>query len=946
MLRVCRSPAVNTAVCLVRTHRTRQIARHLHSTSSTGKRVTRGFFDEIFNNEQEKPEPSALNDLVDDLAPVGNTNGTQGAKGKRKALEPRDDTSGSVVLDAVREYTKRHPTCVLLMQVGDFFELYEEHARQYAPLLDLRLTRREMASGSVADFSGFPVRSLDRYLDQLVNRLGCRVALCEQVGTTPTTRGGTLERRITRIITPGTVIEENFLDAQTNNYLLAVLPTSTLDDKAQVGLAWVDISVGELTTQCTDMHALKDDIARIRPRELVLPEYMRPLTDMQDGDAFNPLGDLLASYPDISLTYQAQETFDSHAGQRVILDALQAKKLLDLETLGDLTAPEKAASMALFTYLKNTYMEDDIKIQGFVRLNAEDTLRIDSAAMNSLELFKSLKDGKTADSLLSVLDSTTTSAGSRLLARWLAAPLTSQAAIEKRQDIVEFFASDAYVLHDIRDRIRQSSDAQRAMQRIALQRGRYSDLVEIKTTLSAIQNIKELLDGAFQRMHNALPSAQASLQNFLQDMQPLQDLTTHLTAALNDDYILGTDTKAKSYGNVHPGFDARLSRACKQLDKLQQRRDAFQQQLRALCGNSASLLSTTAYRHVIEVNATRADKLTEAYEAMLINKTKTKHRYQVAEWTELSIKLESTETRIVDIENQVLRETMERVMAESDKIVKSCRALAELDILVGFAWLARERRYVRPKMELSKKIEIKGGRHPVIENKLARKGRDFIQNDCILDKERIWLLTGPNMGGKSTFLRQNAIMVLMAHMGSFIPAQSARIGIADRIFSRVGSADNLAQDQSTFMVEMTETATILRHATERSVVIMDEVGRGTSTKDGISLAYAILEYLHNMVGSRTLFATHYHELADMTSGWEDLQAYKTSLHEDRNGGFSFIHRVQPGVCRQSHGLKVARLSGIPSAVVDKASQVWESLEVVLNSNNSQGQVDDNRNQNR
>lgn len=767
-----------------------------------------------------------------------------------------------------------------------------------------------MASGSVADFSGFPIRSLDRYLDQLVNRLGCRVALCEQVGTGPTTRGGTLERRITRIITPGTVIEENFLDAQANNYLLAVLPTSTLDEKAHVGLAWVDISVGELTTQCTNMYSLKDDIARIRPRELVLPEYMRPSTSMQDGDAFNPLGDLLASYPDISLTYQAQDTFDAHAGQRVILDAFQAKKLVDLETLGDLTAPEKAASMALFTYLKSTYMEDTIKIQGFVRLNAEDTLRIDSAAMNSLELFKSLKDGKTADSLLSVLDNTTTSAGSRLLARWLAAPLTSHAAIEKRQDIVEFFTSDPYVLHDIRDRIRQSADAQRAMQRIALQRGRYSDLVEIKTTLTAMQNIKELLEGTFQqRMHNAPPGAQASLQDFLKDMQPLHDLIDHLTAALNDDYILGTDAKTKSYGNVQPDFDARLLRAYKQLDKLHQRRDVFQQELRALCGNSASLLSSTAYRHVIEVNATRADKLTEAYQAMLINKTKTKHRYQVAEWTELSIKLESTETRVVDIENQVLRETMERVMAESDRIVKSCRALAELDILVGFAWLACERRYVRPKMEVSGKIEIRGGRHPVIENKLARKGRDFVQNDCVLDKERIWLLTGPNMGGKSTFLRQNAIMVLMAHMGCFVPAHEARIGIADRIFSRVGSADNLAQDQSTFMVEMTETATILRHATERSVVIMDEVGRGTSTKDGISLAYAILEYLHNMVGSRTLFATHYHELADMTSGWEDLQAYKTSLQEDEHGGFSFIHSVQPGVCRQSHGLKVARLSG-------------------------------------
>ncbi|KAI9478582.1 MAG: DNA mismatch repair protein MutS [Benjaminiella poitrasii] len=830
-------------------------------------------------------------------------------------LDHVEISTGSIVLDTVREYTKKHPLCVLLVQVGDFYELYESHATRYASQLDLKLTKKLIAANTVVDFAGFPSRSLDRYLDILVNRLQCKVALCEQLG--PVSRQDKsivgMQRRITRIITPGTVIEERFLDSNQYNYLLSIFP-----GQEAIGLAWVDISIGEFVMQQTTIANLKDDLARIGPREIILPDSMcpsDPVLDQSliDQEGHDPITKLLMNDPssNFALSYQPTHHYDAAKAGRTFNILFRRFSA----TAPNFSNDELAAGMALMHYVNETHVNRKPKWQTPSRFDVQQSVRIDSAAMSSLELLKSLQ-GKRVDSLLGTLDRTSTSAGSRLLTRWITSPLTSIDDIKKRQDVVEFFTKDRFLLDDVRLLLRQSTDAQRALQRLALKRGQYSDLLEISYTLDVIQNI-----------HDKLRPFK-TLEEWIKNMDSHQDLSNHIKNAFGDEQIQAKGN-AKNYGFVNPQFHPGLSKLYKELDQLETKRVGLQGELRNLCGPSLSLLTDGVLKHIIEVNARQAHHLLARFpHAVLLNHTKIKKRFQVDEWTDISVRLENVEAQIMETENEIFGQIVERVLDQSMNILQSCRRLAQLDVLSCFAHLAHEHCYARPRMTRTNRTLIVGGRHPVVEASLAKRGRSFMSNDCnVRDGQRIWLLTGPNMGGKSTYLRQHAMIVLMAHMGSFVPADRAWIGVTDRIFSRVGAADNLAQHQSTFMVEMAEVSTILQEATERSTVIMDEVGRGTSTKDGFSLAYGILDYLHNQIRCRTLFATHYHELADVTAGFEHIKCYQTRLEENENGGFRFDHKVQPGVCRVSHGIKVARIAGLPDKVLKEANNMWNSLQI-------------------
>ncbi|CAO3600383.1 unnamed protein product [Absidia cylindrospora] len=598
-----------------------------------------------------------------------------------------------------------------------------------------------------------------------------------------------------------------------------------------------------------------------------------------------------------------------------------------------------AAGMALLHYIDQTHVGRKPRLLQPISFKVEDTLRIDSAAMTSLELLKGLKDGRRQDSLLGMLDRTTTSAGSRLLSQWLSCPLGSHQAIQTRLEIVDYFYKNSFTVDDVRYLLKQSTDAQRALQRLAMRRGQYSDLIEINNTLNTMKSIQLL----FQK--TTLPRPLVSL---LATLDPHESLINEIQRAFvdrnsmdestanddnddadnDDDDIFDRQQREDGYGYVNPNYTPTLRRLYDDLKELEQRKNALLDELRTICGRSLCLVSQAPYRHVVEVNAVPSKKLEAYYEHQsltLVHQTKSKRRYHLSSWTDISMKLDDTVAHIVQIEGQVFEEVVNQLLSESSSIIRSCHALAQLDTLTTFSWLAKQNNWTRPSISSNQDTTIVGGRHPVVETHLAKKGRLFIRNDCDLrEGHRLWLLTGPNMGGKSTFLRQNAIIVVMAHMGSFVPAKQATIGLTDWIFSRVGAADNLAQDQSTFMVEMTETATILKHATSKSLVIMDEVGRGTSTSDGFALAYAILDDLSKRLGCRTLFATHYHELADAVTSFGNLKCYKTSLHEDQYG-FSFLHRVEPGVCNQSHGLKVAQIAGLPSSVVDVARSVRYSL---------------------
>ncbi|KAG1051475.1 hypothetical protein G6F43_006315 [Rhizopus delemar] len=831
-----------------------------------------------------------------------------------KALEKKEISTGSVVLDTVREYSKKYPLCVLLVQVGDFYELYESHATRYAPQLDLKLTKKMITSNITVDFAGFPLRSLDRYLDILVNRLQCRVALCEQSGAVSRDDRSTLgiQRRITRIITPGTVIEERFLESNQYNYLLSIFPS----EQEKIGLAWVDISVGEFVMQETTLEALKDDLARIRPREVVLPESKKPLDEVlqqgfSDVDMYDPITKLLLNNSSIALSYQSDQQYNATAGFK----AFQALFNKFAENSPDFGHLELGAAMALMAYVNETHVDKRIKWQMPTKFSIHDTVCIDSAAMDSLELVKTLQ-GKRTDSLLDILDRTSTSAGSRLLTRWISSPLTSVKEIKERLDIVEYFACDPFMLEDVRSLLRQSTDAQRALQRLALKRGQHSDVFEVWSTLDTMRSIHKKLKDADSE----------NLLRLLSSMDSHPEIARYIEDAF--DYEKIQSKEIKEYGYVNHAFHPDLLQLHHEMGRLEKERVDLQNDLRQLCGNSASLLADGNFKHIVEVNTRQSDNLLKRFpHAQLVSNTKSKSRYQVEEWSSLSLRLSTVQSQIMEIESDVFDQVVDRLLDHSTSILHSCRKLAQLDVLSSFAHLARERQYVRPRITRTNRTMIIGGRHPVVEANLAKKGKLFVSNDCVLDRDqRIWLLTGPNMGGKSTFLRQYAIIVLMAHMGSFVPADRAWVGITDRIFSRVGAADNLAQNQSTFMVEMSEVATILRLATEKSTVIMDEVGRGTSTAEGFSLAFGILDHLHNIIQCRALYATHYHELADAIQDHKNIKCYRTSIEENQSGYFRFVHKVQPGVCRQSHGLKVAQLAGLPISVIDKAKTMWNQVQ--------------------
>lgn len=767
--------------------------------------------------------------------------------------------------------------------------MYESHASQYAPQLDLKLTKKQIASGVTVDFAGFPSRALDRYLDILVNRLQRKVALCEQLG--PVTREDktviAMERKITRIITPGTVIEERFLDSNQNNYLLSILPQGN-----RVGLAWADVSVGELVMQQTTIDSLKDDLARIRPREVVLPESLRPSYDLMEEDKLDTVTQLIMSDTSIAISYEPDDNFNVKTDQRAVMVKWLSTTLPDFGVL------EIGAGMALLNYVNETHVNRKPKWQVPTRFNVHDTVRIDSAAVSSLELVKTLQ-GKRADSLLSVLDRTSTSAGSRLLTQWLTSPLTSISDIRDRLQVVEFFVDkDRFLLDDIRNLLKQSTDAQRAIQRLALKRGQHSDLFEICDTLDIMSAIR----GKLQDVKET--------QSLLKGMDPHPSIAASIKSAFDQEKIQNKETE---YGFVNHEFHPDLHQLHEELGRWKKERDNLQEELRSLCGQSVMLLRESGpFKHIIELSTRQAAQFLERYpNAVHLHHTKSKKRFQVEEWTNISTRIENCESQIIDIEVQVYEEMVDKVLDESTTILQSCRRLAQLDTLCSFAHVSIENHYVKPRITRTNRTMIVGGRHPVVESNLQKRGKTFVTNDCDLaPQKKIWLLTGPNMGGKSTFLRQYAIIVLMAHMGCFVPADRAWVGVTDRIFSRVGAADNLAQNQSTFMMEMSEVSTILKQATERSTVIMDEVGRGTSTHDGISLAFGILDYLHNDIKCRTLFATHYHELADMTQGHSEIKCYQTSIQEMPFGGFRFIHKVKPGVCRESHGIQVAQIAGM------------------------------------
>ncbi|MGE0538343.1 MAG: DNA mismatch repair protein MutS [Pirellulales bacterium] len=779
------------------------------------------------------------------------------------------------------------PDALLLFRMGDFYELFYDDARRAAEVLGLALTSREKGENAVP-MAGFPYHQLDAYLAKLIGA-GLRAAICEQVEDARQAKG-LVRREVTRVVTPGTLTDDALLDPRACNYLAAVI-----SDATDAGLAWVDLSTGRFSAARVPAAAVGDELARIQPAECLVSS---------EGPGV-PLGRdermLLTPRPATSFGLSAAtETLSKHFGTAT------------LEGFGfdDGDGLALRAAGATLSYLLETQRAN---LDHLVRLEpyrSESTLEIDQATRRSLELVGTLRDGRRDGSLLGVLDQTVTPMGSRLLSDWLANPLTGLEAIDERLEAVDELIAQSSLVAALREVLKKMYDVERLVARVTTGRATPRDLSFVGRTLRALPGLKAKLTSRGSSLLNRLEA----------ELNLCPELRSKLDAGLRDECPLSSHDG----GFILPGF-------CAQLDNLRELAAGGKQwiagyQAREIERTGISSLKVgfnKVFGYYIEITNTHAEKVPAEY--IRKQTIKNAERFITPELKEYEERVLTADERAKDLEYDLFVELRGLVAAAGRRLQATAAVLAQLDALAGFAELARSRSYVRPRVVAEPILEIRDGRHPVLDACLP-PGR-FVPNDttATADGAQFLLITGPNMAGKSTYIRQAALLTIMAQIGSFVPASKATIGLADRVFARVGASDELSRGHSTFMVEMTETARILNTATPRSLVILDEIGRGTSTYDGVSLAWATVEYLHDHVGCRTLFATHYHELADLERSLAGVKNLNVSVREWQDE-VVFLHKIIEGAADKSYGIQVARLAGVPREVVERAKDILAQLE--------------------
>jgi DNA mismatch repair protein MutS len=833
---------------------------------------------------------------------------------------PPGDGNGRVtpVMEQYIEIKAANPDCLLFYRMGDFYELFFEDAETASRALGIVLTKRGKHHGADIPMCGVPVIRADEYLHRLI-ALGHRVAVCEQLEDPAEAkkRGSksVVRRDVVRLVTPGTLTEDTLLDAKRNNYLLAVARArlTSVGEEARFALAWIDISTGEFRITECDRLSLSAEIARLEPSEIIVSDAL--FADAELAPYWREL---------TAVTPLTRDVFDSATAERRLTSFFA---VATSEAFGALTRLELTAAAACVTYVERTQIGQRPLLSPPLHENAGATMAIDQATRGNLELMRTL-GGERRGSLLEAIDRTVTSAGSRLLAQRLSAPLTDPQAINKRLDAVASFVKDVAARADTRSRLRAAPDLARALARLALARGGPRDLAAIRDGILAA--------GDLARALASLNEAPAEIAGALRSCQrPDGMLAAELAAALAAE-LPGFK---RDGGFVREGYDAAL-------DETRALRDESRRVVAALQARYADETGVRGLKirhnnvlgYFVEVTAQHGDKLMAApLNAAFIHRQTlaSQVRFTTTELGELEAKIASAADRALGLELDIFEHLTASVIAQSAQITECAEALASLDGASALAHLAAERDYARPHVDDSHDFVIEGGRHPVVEQALARDGTPFVANDCDLSppKEakseilagRIWLITGPNMAGKSTFLRQNALIAILAQMGSFVPAKAARIGVVDRLFSRVGAADDLARGRSTFMVEMVETAAILNQAGPGSLVILDEIGRGTATFDGLSIAWAAVEHLHDVNKCRALFATHFHELTALSARLDRLHNATVRVKEWQ-GDVVFLHEVIAGSADHSYGIQVAKLAGLPATVIERARLVLAKLE--------------------
>ena len=746
---------------------------------------------------------------------------------------------------------------------------------------------------------GIPFHSADNYIAKLIER-GQKLAICEQMESPEEAkkRGykAVVRREVVRIITPGTITEDNLLNSGASSFLVAIAAV-----KEEVALSWADISTGEFYTSSSSFASLNNDIARINPKEILISDKL-----YQDESVNNALADFRRI-----VTIQANNLFDLSKADHKIK---KYYNVLTSEAFGLYTSPELIACGAILEYVELTQKTDHLKISYPKRLNNNLFMSIDAATRSNLELNIS-SSGEKRGSLLHLINKTKTSSGSRLLTQYLAAPLIDVDAINNRLNLVEFFLKNLELTEEIIHILSSIGDVERSLSRFSFNRGGPRDLQVIKTSLNAANAILS----SFAHFKGDITSF---LQTHLTNLSGFENLILELDSALNDDLPL----LARDGGFIKLGYNNRLD----QLSELKSNGQQALQNLRAKYINETGINSLKiSYNNVlgyfIDITPQHAGKMKD--ESFIHRQTLANSvRYTSIELRELEKDLLNVSDNILKLELELYNQLVANIISKAQELALFAHSISVIDVASSLSILALENNYSRPVIDNGLEFNILGGRHPVIENSLNKQKQEFISNDCHLPEDQnLWLITGPNMAGKSTYLRQNALIAILAQIGSFIPAKSAHFGIVDKIFSRVGAADDLARGRSTFMVEMVETANILNNATKRSLIILDEIGRGTSTYDGVSIASACLEYIHDNLQARALFATHYHELTALAKQLPNLVCYTMQIKEWQNKVI-FLHKIIPGIADKSYGIHVAELAGLPKEVIRKAQQVLVNLE--------------------
>ena len=811
-------------------------------------------------------------------------------------MQQRKQENTTPMMKQYLDIKRVHQDCLLFYRMGDFYELFFEDAIIAVEVLHIALTKRGKMQGEDIPMCGVPHHSHEQYLQKLI-KSGHKVAICEQLETPQEAKKRgyktVVRRDVTRIITPGTLLEDALLDAKQYNYLCSVAQC-----EGKLSIACVEISTGVFFVYSISSATVNSDIARFSPKEIIISDKL-----FQD----EKLRDSLSGYMRYIST-RANSVFDYLRATQRLKDFYG---IMTLESLGNYNKAQVCAMGSLLEYLEHTQKANLPRLKKPKIIDTAHFMQIDPATCRSLELVESASGSK-KNSLLGTLDKTMTACGGRLLSLYLALPLSDAKLIEQRLDNVEYFLKHTELQTQVRDLLKHFPDIERALSRVFVAKGMPKDLVLIRDGMAMANTISGLLVANLEHLPKGIQTISAQLINDSRLLNELQE-------ALN----LEMPANLKGGGFVRSGYNAQLDSLYDLQKNAKKNLDVLRDKYRNSTGVSNLKVShNNVIGYFVEVSPSNANKIPDdVFEHRQTLGSSV--RYTTVELRELESNLVNCGERIAAIEQEIFYTLCALAMDNAEVITAIAQAIAGADLYSTFALLAQQNDYVRPTIDDSTCFDIIEGRHPVVQKSVGDK---FIPNSCNLgEQSNLWLITGPNMAGKSTFLRQNALIAVMAQIGCFVPAKSAHIGVVDKIFSRVGAADDISRGQSTFMVEMVETATILNNATDKSLVILDEIGRGTATYDGLSIAWAVVENLHNTIECRTLFATHYHELTDLEGMLERVSCHTVKVKEWERK-IIFMHEVCKGKGNRSYGINVAELAGIPRNVTQRAEVILQQLQ--------------------